>query len=540
MRSLFVILFLLIGVLGAKPALAESYRREVSFEWEEVPNAKSYEVEIRPATKEQSGKTMIFKTREAVWTGKLVPGKYMMSLRSKDIRGVPGDWSPASEFNVNLDPVKVKAPLDKAQVKADDLEEVSQKFEWAAVNGATEYRFELNSEDGKTQIVETTKELSYTAKLPVAKNYTWKVTGFGHNSMQSDTTTSAAFTLVGKKIKAPAITPPETEFVREVKWNRPDTVENYDVTLNRYNPQTKKFEKVLVQENVKDESFSFDEKLPGGTYSLHVKAKGTMRETSETAKITFKAVNGNRSPAAEYTALVRKSIDRVSGWYGIASYLITQINYSGETPETGGRTTTTALGGTGRLGAGYFTKDDKWGFLGIVDLSGFVISGKNRTYASAEFNAISRYVMGDLGEGRLSAGIYYKETPQLFGTPANTTAAQVNFFQSAAMGPHFGAEYWHSLTPKLGFQVNSHFYYSLLTMQSPNGNKVEPRISYQLGLMGSYRMNSRFTGLMGITTRMDQIAYKANKTGAAIESSGEYDESRISGQYLSFYAEYGF
>jgi len=358
--------------------------------------------------------------------------------------------------------------------------------------------------------------------------------------MQSDATTVAAFSLVGKKITAPTITPPESEFVREVKWNRPESVENYDVTLNRYNAQTKKFEKVLVQENVKDESFSFDENLPGGTYSLHVKAKGTMRETSETSKMTFKAVSGNRSPAAEYTALVRKSIDRVSGWYGVASYLITQINYSGETPETGGRTTTTALGGTGRLGAGYFTKDDKWGFLGIVDMSGFVISGKNRTYSSAEFSGISRYVMGDRGEGRLLAGIYYKETPQLFGTPAGTTEAQVNFFQSAAMGPHLGAEYWHSLTPKLGFQLNSHFYYSMITMSTPNGNDVEPRLSYQLGFMGSYRMNSRFTGLMGITTRMEQIAYKANKTGAAGEGTGLYDESRISGQYLSFYAEYGF
>jgi len=542
MRIWFGISLLLLLLSGAAPASAQIYRREVSFEWEDVPDAKSYEVQIRPVTKDGPGKLMSFKTKEAVWSGKLVPGKYTMSLRSRDFRGVPGEWSEPSEFAVNLDPVKIKSPSEKAQIKADDPDEITQKFEWLPVNGANEYQFELSSGDGKTKISETVKDTSFKAKIPVAMTYTWKVTGFGYNSMQSENVTTTSFSVIGKKIPKPKIASPESEFVRELTWSRPPTVENYDVDLNRYNPQSKKFEKILSQENVTAETFSFGPELPGGTYSLAVKAKGSLRETSDTSRITFKVINGDRSPSAEYTALVRKSIDRLSGWYGIASYLVTQINYYGETPETGGRTTTNVMGGTGRLGAGYFTKDERWGFLGIVDLSGFVISGTNRTYSSIELSGMSRHVLGVRGEGRLSAGLYYKEFPQLFGTPSatTTTKALVNFFQSASMGPHFGGEYWHSLTPKIGFQVNSHIYYSLLTMKSPNGNPVEPRISYQLGLMGSYRVNNRFTGLMGLTLRMDQIAYKAKKTGAAGEGTGDFDESRITGQYLSFYAEYGF
>ncbi|MBC7371141.1 MAG: hypothetical protein H7326_06230, partial [Bdellovibrionaceae bacterium] len=241
------------------------------------------------------------------------------------------------------------------------------------------------------------------------------------------------------------------------------------------------------------------------------------------------------------TALVRKSIDRVSGWYAIASYLITQINYRGESPETGGLTTTTALGGTGRMGAGYFTKDDKWGFLTIVDMSGFTISGTNRTYASVEMSGISRYISGERGETRLIGGLYYKEIPQLIGTPSMTVGSSaVDFVQTSVLGPHVGAEYWYSITPKFGVQTNGHLYYSLATMKSPNGNPVEPRISYQLGLMGSYRFNNQFTGLMGLTQRYDEVAYKANKTGAAFQGNGEYDVTQITGSYLSFYAEYGF
>jgi hypothetical protein len=542
MRLLLAALLLTIAFTGSFGIAAEAFRREVSFEWEEVPGAKSYDVEIRAVTADGNGKSVSFKTKEAVWKGKLVPGKYTMALRSRDSRGVPGDWNPPSEFDVNLDPVKLKSLTDKAEIKATEGEEVAQKFEWQPVGGAEEYRFELTSEDGKTQIVESLKEPHYTAKLPVAQNYTLKITGIGKNGMQSDSVSTTSFSVLGRKIPAPKITAPDTEFVREIKWQKPDNAEKFDLTLNHFNPTTKKWEKVLVQEDVDTDTFDFDGSHPGGVYSLHVKAKGKMRGTSETAKVNFKVVNGNRSPAAEYTALVRKSIDRVSGWYGIASYLITQITYHGETPETGGLTTTNALGGTGRLGAGYFTKDDQWGFITIVDMSGFTILGKNRTYSSVEVSGISRYISGDRGETRLIAGLYYKEVPQLIGTPSTspTASPDVSFVQAAVAGPHVGAEYWYSISPKLGLQTNAHIYHSLLTMQSPNGNNVEPRISYQLGLMGSYRFSNRFTGLMGLTQRVDQVAYKANKTGATTEGSGDFDDTKITGSYLSFYAEYGF
>lgn len=542
MRFLLAILALGSLFTAFEAVAAEAFRREVSFEWEEVSGAKTYDVEIRELTAEGPGKAKIFKTKAAIWSGKLLPGKYTMSLRSRDIRSVPGEWSPPSEFEVNLDPVKIKSPVANAEIQGQDEDEIKQNFEWQPVGGAHEYRFELTSEDGKTQIIKTLEETSFAATLPVAQNYTLKITGFGKNGMQSDSTTTTTFRVIGKKLEAPKIAAPESEFVREIKWQKPAKAEKFDLTLNRMNPTTKKWEKVLTQENFEGESFDFDPNYPGGIYSLQVKAKATLRDHSEAARINFKAVDGNRSPAAEYTALVRKSIDRVSGWYAIASYLITQITYRGETPETGGLTTISALGGTGRLGAGYFTRDDKWGFIGIVDMSGFTLSGKNRTYSSVEMSGIRRYISGDRGEARLAAGLYYKELPQLIGTPSSNPgiAPTVDFVQSAVAGPHVGAEYWYSMTPKLGFQTHAHVYYSLVTMTSPNGNDVEPRISYQVGLMGSYRLSKNFTGLMGITRRFDQISYRANKVGSALEGTGDFDDTQITGNYLNFFAEYGF
>jgi hypothetical protein len=551
MRFWLLILILMTSFMSGTSAQAQAYRREVSFEWEEMPDAKTYDVQIQMIPNDTSAKVadgakppkaMTFKTKEAVWSGKLVPGKYNMSLRARDHRGVPGDWSPVSEFIVNLDPVKISEPKENAKVASKDDTEIEQTFQWKPVNGANEYKFELTSEDGATKITETLKETKFKTTLPVAKNYTWKVVGFGQNDMQSDSPAENKLSVVGPRIPSPPITPPESEFVREVKWEKPAKTESFDIVLSKVNPKTRKYEKIFVQENYQDTQFAFDDKYEGGSYSLTVKAKANLRETSPVSKINFKVISGDRSPAAEYTALVRKSIDRVTGWYAIASYLITQIDYFGETPETGGRTTTTALGGTGRLGAGYFTKDDRWGFLAIADMSGFTISGANRTYSSLEVSGISRKVTGDRGELRGIAGLYYQELPQLIGIPSTspTAQSQVTFVQSAVAGPHVGAEYWYSFTPKFGFQVNSHLYYSLLTMKSPNGNNVEPRPSYQVGLMGSYRFDANFTGLVGVTHRTDQLAYKANKTGSALEGAGDYNETRVTGTYLSFFAEYGF
>jgi hypothetical protein len=45
---------------------------------------------------------------------------------------------------------------------------------------------------------------------------------------------------------------------------------------------------------------------------------------------------------------------------------------------------------------------------------------------------------------------------------------------------------------------------------------------------------------MGITRRFDQISYRANKVGSALEGTGDFDDTQITGNYLNFFAEYGF
>lgn len=517
---------------------AAPYRRLVNFEWEAIENAKSYEIELKQVkAKGEEAKTFTFKVTEAVWNGRLTPGKYLMKLRSRDYRGVPGKWSEESEFNVGLETAVLKFPGSRLQIPTNEKDKTTVNFKWAPVGGADRYQFTLTSEDGKTQITEILKEPSFKTTLPVASHYTWKVSSANDEGIVSDATAVGQFTIMGKPVENPRIEKPETDFVRELKWSKPDYVSSYDIYILKYNKTARKWEKMKVLENYQQDTLPFDESWPGGQYQIGIRAKSDLRPSSKLARQSFSVRSGDRSPAAEYTTLVRKSIDRVTGWYAVASYLVTEMQYQGVNPEKNSSVAYKALGGTGRMGVGWFSPKTPWGFLGILDMSGFTFTGKTQTFASAEANAVYRKATGDRGEFRFQAGPYYKELPETVGDPFSGQSSDLKI---SSAGPHFGAEYWYSLTPKLGVQVNAHLYMSLMKISTPNGEPMDPKMSTQFGFLGSYRFTPRFTGLIGYARREDKMSYKAATGTDSFASEGDVNESTIVGNYLNIFAEWSF
>ncbi|MGZ3769820.1 MAG: fibronectin type III domain-containing protein [Bdellovibrio sp.] len=517
---------------------AAPYRRLVNFEWEAIEDAKTYEIQLRLIKeKNDESKIFSFKVKEAAWSGRLSPGKYMMKLRSRDYRGVPGDWSPESEFNVALENVVLKFPQPSAKIQSKEESSLKMDFQWAAVGGADSYQFVLVSEDGKTKIEQTLSETHYKTSIPVAMNYTWKVSALNKENIVSEAISVGQFSILGAPIPIPKIEKPESDFVREVKWSRPDNVSTFDVQVSKFNTSNKKWEKIKEITDTQQESIPFDESISGGKYQVAVRAKSPLRPSSTYTKQVFNVRKGDRSPAAEYTATVRKSIERVTGWYGIASYLITQMQFKGSNPEKNSVVNYSALGGTGRLGLGWFNPTTPWGFLSIIDMSGFTVNGKTQTFASAEVNGVYRVNLGDRGEMRFQAGPYYKELPETVGDPFSGHSED---FKITSAGPHFGGEYWYSLTPKFGLQLNTHFYVSLLKLSTPNGQALAPTVSTQFGFLGSYRFTNAFTGLVGYARREDKMSYNAMPSASNFAVQGDVNQSTVVGNYLNFFAEWAF
>lgn len=521
---------MILLLIDGRDAHAQSYQRKVTVEWEAIEGAKSYDLEFVKTPSTPTDKPLIVKSATAEWTGTMNTGTYMMRIRARDRRNVPGDWSGAEEFKVNLDTAKLLSPKSGEVLKTDQTTKAEINLSWSPVNGASEYNIEIISEDGSTKITKTVSENNVSLNLPISQKYTWKVLGIG-GAYQSDATAVDEFSVWGKQIDTPVIEKPESEYVREIKWNTPEGATAFNYWITRFNAKDKKWELIEKAENVNTTSIPFKNEWIGGRYKITVNATGNMRPPSAREEIKFSVIDGNRSTEREYTQTLRQSIDRTNGYYAIASYLITTIDYKGQSRDIGGSTKFSALGGTGRFGLGYLSPVQPWGFLTVADFSGFYVGDKIYNFASLEMNGVYRRNTSALGESRHQIGLFYKELPEIRG---NIVSGYSSTETLASAGPHYGYEFWRALTPKWGFQVNAHAYLSMFKMKTSNDQSINPSLSYQLGLLGSYRYRKNMTGLIGYAYRNDNLSYKV------INALGDDDKNsvKIQGHYLNLFLEW--
>jgi hypothetical protein len=521
--------------LTLPPPIEAKNRRVTNFEWDPIAQAKSYEIEISPINQaSEKMRPFRFTVESPSWNGELKPGKYTMRLRSRDRRGVPGDWSNAEPFQVKLYAPTPVNPLSNQIIQADDESSYEVSMQWESQSEASNYKIHIEDE-AKTflQDLETT-EHSLKIKLPVAKRYNWTIVGYDKHGQEGERFNSPIpFTLMGKKLDTPKVAAPETSFVRSLQWEAVPHGERYSYKLLRKGNDRKWVN--LKEEELSETTITFDPKWKGGEYKLSVIANGVLREPSNTHSIIFSVAKGDRSPAAEQRANMRNSIERTSDWYGVASYLITQIQYAAINVDQGSAPSTGAIGGTGRIGAGYLASSTPFGFLGIVDFSGFVIGQKNYTYPGLEAHGIFRWSSGELGEIRISGGSYYKEIPEILG---NASTGEFKVSQIGALGLHGGGEYWYSLNSKIGLQLNGRLYLPVRG-KTPNGQSLIATPSYQFGFLGSLRLNSKMTGLMGYAYRKDQLDYQASNA-TAIASGYTTNKTSVVGHYLNFFFEWDF
>lgn len=558
-KAIGLLTLLLTVMVQAK----DDYKKTISFEWDPVAGAKKYQVQFTNQKSNAEVVTDIF-TETNSYTGPIPPGLYKMKLRSLDVRNVPGIWSEEVAFPVLLDKVEVTKPeRGTLELKSlnDETEEVF--FEWKEVLGADKYSLKIKDADSNTDILDqTVNDSKIVISLPVGKKYLWSLTALDRGELKSEADSTGEITINGKKLEKPSINSPQNEYVREVLWLQDPLAQSYSIELQKYNFGAKKWQKIVQDNAYIDNKVVIDPKWPGGTYRVYVQSSAKLRPPSDKSTIMFKVKNGDRSPSAEYTYILRKSVDRINGWYGIASWFLSMINYSSS--YKGLNPKYSVFGGTGRIGTGWFKEGNPFGFSSVVDISGFL---KDETYQSSYLyssiylNGIYRKTMQQKDEFRIKTGVFYKEVPQTLADVYDLS----NYFNSnsrslagfngtsnqnvSMIGPSLGLEYWFSMTPKLGLQVNSNWFYSIAAVRLPNNGKgFESSISDEYGVLGSYKVSQKFTGLLGLTYRKDQVRYKDESTTSAFNlptANTEYNNNvnvttSVNGYYFSLFAEYQF
>lgn len=527
----------LVLVLAVGTAQAEErVRRNVEIEFEKIEGASSYEIQV--VRKDDSKKKPIkFKMREPKWSATIKPGIYSMQIRSYDDRGVPGDWSPPSDITVKLPSVIGLKPSANEVVNASAEKTDEVKFQWVPVQGAAKYRVHAQSANGTWVQDKDIETNSVTLDVPCGEYINWTVAAIDDEGEVGDTWEAPqSFELRGPPLTKPAIEKPISAYLKEMQWKKPDFATSYAYSLKYLNPQTKKWEQVDSQQDYPDNVLKLDTTRPSGRYKLVVQAKAERRKPSPAVALDFEMKGGYKDEKAVDNAILRQSIAKPTKFYAIASYLLTKIDYRQKDVDNNSSNHFGALGGTGRIGLGYQHPDSNWGGFAIADLSGFVIGGKNFKFASFEGHITRKLEFGQGGLLLFGTGLYSKELPVVTGSPSDGFEG---VGKARNLGPHAGFTYWTPLSARFGLQANARAYYSYMG-GGPSGEKITSSLSYQYGLLGSYRVNKKWMGFAGYAYRIDDSQWAAKGGADSFAQAGQLNQVTVQGHYLNLILDFSF
>jgi hypothetical protein len=516
----------------------EKVRRNFEIEWEAIEGASLYELKL--TRKGESGKKpVLFKTKDTKWSATIKPGTYIMQLRSYDDRGAPGEWAPGTDLEVKLPSVVQSGPHPNEVINATDENSQEVKLKWESVPGAEKYKAMVRATNGSWQAETETSNLNWSPKVPVGEALEWNVTGIDANGQVGDLNANAIpFEVKGPAIHKPSIEKPISKFVREIQWDPSPKAKTYSYELSYRNPKTKKWEQIETEDDITDTKVVLDIARPSGKYRLKVQAKGDRRAPSKMAQIDFETHGGFRDPAALETAIVRDSIVKPTNYYAIASCLITDVQYQAASRDQDQGSGFQAVGGTGRVGLGYQDVESPWGGFGIVDMSGFSIGGQSYTFTSAEAHVTHKLEFGQSGLILFGAGLFSKELPIVIGS---VTTGFVGAGKVREIGPHAGFTYWMPINERYGMQTNARAYYTLTgsTTGTASSEKAMSSLSYQLGLLGTYRISKAWMGFAGYAYRKDEAQYESTHA-SKFNPSGAANTVDLQGHYLNLLMEFSF
>ena len=539
MKTYALILITLLASLASSIEVKaqERVRRNLVLEWESVEGATLYEVQIIRKD-DRAKKPQRFQTKKPEWSAVVKPGPYTFQLRSYDDRGVPGDWSPPADMQVKLPAIIGTSPAADARVDANDQDRERVTLKWEPVPGAEKYAVQIKSQSADFEKTDEVSGTEWEGSVPVGHPYTWSVTAIDPNGERGDELSEPyKFEMFGPPIEKPKIEKPLSTYVKEMRWAAPKHAKSYSLELKYFNRKNKTWETIETKGDHPTNSLDLDISRPSGRYRLQVQANGPHRQPSASQSLEFNMKGGFKSAEDWDAAALRDGVVKPTNFYAIASYLISQVDYSGGNRDANSSPSFSALGGTGRLGAGYQERGSDWGGFAIVDLSGFIIEGQNFRFASAEFHITRKLELGQKGLLLLASGLFSKELPIVLGA---VNEGYTGVGKVRGNGPHAGFIYWTPLKGKFGLQANARAYYTLFGSSS-NGQKAESALSYQYGLLGSYRLNRNWMGFAGYAYRRDEAIYATNPGDPeSFAQPGQTNTISIEGHYLNLILEWSF
>lgn len=534
------LLIAIVCALGVTALISPAHRawarpednlRRLSFDWESLEGAQSYDIEIGRYGENKPYKSEVFMPQNQ-WTGLLPPGKFWMRIRGRDDRGVPGEWSEKSEIVVKLPRVDVIRPSSDT-VLSGNTSKTDVLFEWKKVPLAQSYLFTIESE---SKLFRQTRELKTTnlrLELQTAMKYHWTIQAIdGTNPADPKEGTLSEFILEGPPLPSPTIDVPETTYVRRISFQKSADAESVDIRLQRYDPKKKDWLRVQEWPEQKT-SFDFPLEWPGGLYQIALRAQAKYRAPSPPAELSFEVSSESRTAERERQALLQKSLERNLGFLVRGQYIITQVQYQGVSYEGDAKPRFKALTGAAHLTLSKFAASKALGLQLGLGWGGILYNQRNTFLFEQEVSALWRNNLSYRWDLRLHLGLNRKDFPEATVDP-DTDAITIATMNS--VGVKIGSEVWFAWQRNLGLQMHG-YYTRSLQGASALGTKLDGGQSLTLGLLGNYRWTPKISLLGGYTYTQDSFSFAGYNS--ITEKAGR-NEISLTGHYLKLMVEYDF
>jgi hypothetical protein len=514
-NNLFLFIFLfLFGGYQSQATTAEPPKHWIDLEWDEVPGALGYDLELFEIIGDKEFTRGIFHSDKPHWARETPTGKYNVKIRALDNRKVPGPWGEAISVVIQLDQPQLIQPLNNESFTASEFEDLTINFQWNKVTGATLYHLVVFNSKNQAILNQVIKENEFRTNLSKIDNYKWYVLPL----MSSEDKKEANEILAEKtfQIRGPALSTPVVDIEIISKkgivflWEEVSKAENYNFEI--FKLENKEFKKSLSGSTNKPVIAIAKEKLPEGKYLVAIKALAQKYRDSEIAKITIKTnkdnidVLKNESHSKDSTnrGMIQSSLETQFG-YPI-------FKYSSQNFDKDSNNTESLRGIEIETQWRKNLWDSKY-----FNLLKFDIAQAADSNVSAIFANLSENIGTTIHLGRskifLALGTRIDSIPLLYADRFENKILK-EYYRTAGFDFNLHYNYrWNSLWAS-DFKMNLNS--PLISLSSSDGAKLKSSLNHELELKLRYTLNSQFDLYSGIKL----ISYSLNTI--ALSNAGSY------------------
>ncbi len=268
-------------------------KRTVEIEWEEVPGATQYDLEIYDGKNKKFIKTFTSKTN--IFKLNVKMGKYYFRSRILDKFERSSEWTELAELLIAPPPTKIttKIPEDPHLFANKLTGLLDFSLNWDALPGVTEYRVVTQSPDGKVENEITVKGSSALLKVPPGQHQFFVKAILSDGTIGDKSETTSAISVLGAKIQKPVIqhkmimTDKTKEKTHQVLFSSELSVAQFEGDLYYRGLEGTLWSKVRSYQALKDKEILFDHTYVPGRYKLRLKAIAAGFTASEYQEIEF-------------------------------------------------------------------------------------------------------------------------------------------------------------------------------------------------------------------------------------------------------------